>query len=206
MRSLVALSLVGAVCGPAWARPDHDHVPPGAFRSDVQMRMPVDGRGDSASQQLRDARPEPWQRAERPVDRAPSGATRAELPLKSEIAQKAHPGDQREVTKTPPALEARAQNAKPADDRMGRPEQKPQLPIKIDVAMKMQHGDQLESTANPSVAKPVGQSSATAQPRSQSGKPEPEAITAQQRQMLCHLAGVCLPAAHASDDVGDKTK
>jgi hypothetical protein len=208
MRSLIALSLVGAVCGPAWARPDRDQVPPGAFNRDVQMRMPVDGRGDSASHQMREARPggDPWQRAERPSasanDRAPTGATRADLPLKSEIAQKAHPGDHREMNARPQALDARAQNAKPADDRMGRPEAKPALPIKIDVAMKAQHGDQLEPSSSGKAAKPADQSATASSQKSNKGVHE--SMTADQRKMLCALAGVCLPMSVGSDDVEDK--
>jgi hypothetical protein len=212
MRSLIALSLVGAVCGPAWARPDHDQVPPGAFNRDVQMRMPVDGRGDSASHQMREARPEPWQRAERPsapstMDRAPTGATRADLPLKSEIAQKAHPGDHREINARPQALDARAQTVTPANDRMGRPEAKPALPIKIDVAMKAQHGDQLEPSSNGKAAKPADQSTAKAVASSQkSDKGVHESMSPDQKKMLCALAGVCLPQSIGSDDVEDKVE
>jgi hypothetical protein len=195
MRSLVALSLVGAVCAPAWARPDHDHIPPGALRGDVQMRMPVDGRGDTASPMMRQDRPEPWQRAEKPVDRPPTTAARADLPLKPEVAQKAHPGDQREVAARPQALDARAQATQPGttSDRFGRPEARPQLPIKIDVAMKAQQGDRLE----PAAAAPAAKSS---------DKSAHQSITREQRELLCKATGVCLPMATASDDVEDKTR
>ena len=206
MRSLVALSLVGAVCGPAWARPDHDRatpdrVPPGALRSEVQMRLPVDGRGDTAAQpapaRSQDAA---WQRAERPQpDRAPTSAPRAALPLKADIAQKAHPGDHRDVNAAPPALDARAQNAKPADDRMGRPDAKPALPLKVDVVMKAQHGDQIEPTDAVKAARPSEQ-------KADKGKGQHDVLTAADRQMLCRLAGVCLPASAGSDDVEDKTR
>ena len=210
MRSLVALSLVGAVCGPAWARPDHDRaatserVPPGAFRSEVQMRMPVDGRGDTATQP-RESKPEPWMRAERPqgtVDRAPTSAPRADLPLKAEIAQKAHPGDHRDGNAAPQALDARAEAAKPADDRMGRPAEKPALPLKVDVVMKAQHGDQIEPTAQPG----SGAAKSADQRAAPKGKPQHDAMTREQRQMLCQLAGVCFSAGAGSDDVEDKTK
>jgi len=198
MRSLVALGLVCGMTAPAWARPDGNNdrpPPPGMMRSDVQMRMPVDGRGDTMSQ-IRDARPEPWQRAERPqVDRAPT-TPRMELPLRSDIAQKAHPGDARDMQPKPQALDARMQNQKPADDRMGRPEQKPTLPIKIEVSMK-QHGGE--------VAQEAASGGSTAQQKKASA-PATAKMTPHDRDMLCRTAGVCLPQSHATDDSEDKTE
>jgi hypothetical protein len=193
MRSLFALSLVCGMTAPALARPDGNDrpPPPSMMRSEVQMRMPVDGRGDTASM-ARDARPDPWQRAEKPqVDRAPTSA-RAELPLKSDVAQKAHPGDARDMQPKPQGLDARMQNQKPADDRYGRPEQKPALPIKIEVAMKQQGGEIGEGNASGSAAK-----------KSASGGAK---MTPHDRDMLCRTAGVCLPASHATDDTEDKTE
>src|SRR5437016_5856485 len=126
MRSLIALSLVAGLTAAAWARPDGNNdrpPPPSMMRSEVQMRLPVDGRGDTVAP-MRESRPEPWQRAERgpQSNRAPTGARRLDLPLKSEVMHKAHPGDQRDVTPKPQALDARAQQQKPAGERMGRPE------------------------------------------------------------------------------------
>ncbi|HEX9102106.1 MAG TPA: hypothetical protein VF997_07880, partial [Polyangia bacterium] len=139
----------------AWARPDGNNdrpPPPGMMRQEVQMRLPVDGRGDTMGP-MRESRPEPWQHAERPAqDRAPTGVQR-DLPLKSDVAQKAHPGDQREVAQKPQGLDARAQPQKPADDRMGRPVGKPALPIKTEIMMKQQHGDNRDGASTaPSAA------------------------------------------------------
>ena len=199
MRSLIALSLVGGLAAPALARPDSSNdrpPPPSMMRQEVQMRMPVDGRGDTMAP-VRESRPEPWQRAERPAqDRAPTGAQRMDLPLKSNVAQKAHPGDSREMAPKPQGLDARVQNQKPADDRMGRPEQKPALPIKTEVMMKQQHGDNRDSSTVPA-ASSAGRSSA----RSSTAK-----MTPHDRDMLCRMSGVCLPQAHATDDVEDKTE
>jgi hypothetical protein len=201
MRSFIALSLVAGLSAPAWARPDGNNdrpPPPSMMRSEVQMRMPVDGRGDTMAP-VRESKPEPWQRADRPqVDRAPTGAQRMDLPLKSEVMQKAHPGDQREVTPKPQALDARVQNQKPAGDRMGRPEMKPELPIKTEVMMKQQHGDNRDSS-------PASSGSA-AKRESGAQKPATASMTAHDRQMLCKMAGLCLPQAHAGDDVEDKTE
>src|SRR2546421_11602115 len=96
MRSLIALSLVGGLAAPAWARPDNDRSPPpSVMRQEVQVRMPIDGRGDMVVP-LRESRPEPWQRAERPTqDRAPTGAQRMDLAFKRDVAQKAQPGGSR---------------------------------------------------------------------------------------------------------------
>lgn len=210
MRSFIALSLVAGLTAPAWARPDNNDrpPPPSMMRSDVQMRLPVDGRGDTMAP-MRESRPEPWQRptneAARPqVDRAPTGAQRMDLPLKSDVMQKAHPGDRREENAKPQALDARVQNQKPAGDRMGRPEAKPALPIKIDVMMKQQHGDNGDSSTAPagSAAKPVG----AKQPAGQQQRPATAGMTPHDRQMLCKMAGLCLPQAHATDDVEDKTE
>jgi hypothetical protein len=199
MRSLVALSLVCGMAAPALARPDGNNdrpPPPSVMRSDVQMRMPVDGRGDTMSQ-VRDARPEPWQHAERPqVDRAPT-TPRMDLPLKSEVAQKAHPGDARDMQPKPQGLDARAQNQKPATDRMGRAEQKPALPIKTEILMKQEHGDNRDAATAPAAGSAAKQSSAQ--------KPA-ATMTAHDRDMLCRMSGVCLPQAHAGDDVEDKTE
>ncbi|MCU1276702.1 MAG: hypothetical protein JWM53_248, partial [bacterium] len=117
--------------------------------------------------------------------------------LKADVMQKAHPGDQREVTARPQALDARVQNQKPATDRMGRPEAQPALPIKTEVMMKQQHGDNRDSsTASPaaSAAKQIGASKGAA------------GMTPHDRDMLCKMAGLCLPEAHATDDVEDKTE
>ncbi len=193
MRSLVALSLLGGLCAPAWARPDNDRPPPPSMmRNEVQMRMPVDGRGET-QMMMRDARPEPWQRAERPQAERPPTSARTELPLKADVAMKAHPGDAREMTPKPQALDARTVDAKPAGDRMGRPEAKPALPIKTDVAMKMQGGDSREPTA----AKSQGTT------KDASGH---RAMTAHDKQMLCRMAGVCFPAQKDSDDTEDLAK
>ena len=138
MRSFLALSLVAGLTAPAWARPDGNNdrpPPPSMMRQEVQMRMPVDGRGDTPSM-MRQSRPEPWQRAERPQAERPS-TQRMDLPLKSDIAQKAHPGDARDVTPKPQALDARVQDQKPAGDRMGRPVEKPALPIKTSLLFSM---------------------------------------------------------------------
>ena len=201
MRSFIALSLVAGLSAPAWARPDGNNdrpPPPSMMRSEVQMRMPVDGRGDTVSP-MRESRPDPWQRADRPqADRAPTAATRMDLPLKSDVMQKAHPGDQREVTGKPQALDAKAQNQKPAGDRMGRPEQKPELPIKTEVMMKQQHGDNRDSSPSSSGSAAKQQSSAQ--------KRGTASMTSHDRDMLCKMAGLCLPQAHAGDDVEDKTE
>ena len=201
MRSLIALSLVGGLTAPAWARPDGNNdrpPPPSMMRSDVQMRMPVDGRGDTVAP-MRESRPEPWQRAERPqAERAPSGAQRADLPFKSDVMQKAHPGDQREMAPKPQALDARAQNQAPAGDRMGRPEAKPTLPIKTEVMMKQQHGDNRDSS--PASSGSAAKSSASSSTASHA------TMSSHDRQMLCKMAGLCLPQAHATDDVEDKTE
>lgn len=199
MRSLIALSLVCGVTAPAWARPDGNNdrpPPPSMMRQEVQMRMPVDGRGDTASM-MRDARPEPWQRAERPQQAERPTTQRMDLPLKSDVAQKAHPGDARDMQPKPQALDARMQNQKPTDDRMGRPEQKPTLPIKIEVSMK-QHGGEVaqEAAAGGSAAK--SSSSKTAQGATK--------MTPHDRDMLCRTAGLCLPQLHATDDSEDKTE
>jgi hypothetical protein len=200
MRSFLALSLVAGLAAPAWARPDGNNdrpPPPSMMRQEVQMRMPVDGRGDTPSM-MRDYKPEPWQRAERPAqDRAPTGAQRMDLPFKSEVAQKAHPGDARDMTPKPQGLDARVQDQKPAGDRMGRPEQKPALPIKTEVMMKQQHGDNRD-----------GASTAPAAGASQSAAKQPATatMTAHDREMLCKMAGLCLPQARATDDVEDKTE
>lgn len=192
MHRLIAFGLIAGLSAPAMAHPDHDRPPPPSMmRSDVQMRMPVDGRADTQSF-IRDSKPEPWQRAERPADRAPTGAQRMDLPLKSELLQKAHPGDARDTTPKPQALDARAVDAKPAGDRMGRPEAQPALPIKMDVAMKAQGGDSREPTAAKSTAPEAGARHAS--------------MTPHDKQMLCKMAGVCLPAANATDDVEDKTE
>ncbi|MCU1276714.1 MAG: hypothetical protein JWM53_260 [bacterium] len=211
MRSFIALSLVVGLSAPAWARPDGNNdrpPPPSMMRSDVQMRMPVDGRADTVAP-MRESRPEPWQRATnevaRPqVDRAPTGAQRMDLPLKSDVMQKAHPGDQREVTGKPQALDARVQNQKPVDDRMGRPEMKPALPIKTDVMMKQQHGDNRDSSTAPSgsAAKQAG----AQKPAAAQHKPATADMTPHDREMLCKMAGLCMPQAHATDDVEDKTE
>ena len=201
MRSLVALSLVAGLTAPAWARPDGNNdrpPPPSMMRSDVQMRMPVDGRGDTMAP-VRESRPEQWQRAERPqVDRAPTGAQRMDLPLKSDVLQKAHPGDQRDVSPKPQALDARVQDQKPTGDRMGRPEAKPALPIKTEVMMKQQHGDNRDSSTS--------SSGSAAKQQGGAQKPATASMTPHDRQMLCKMAGLCLPQARASDDVEDKTK
>jgi hypothetical protein len=164
------------------------------MRSDVQMRMPVDGRGDTMSQ-VRDARPEPWQHAERPqVDRAPT-TPRMDLPLKSEVAQKAHPGDARDMQPKPQGLDARVQNQKPTGDRFGRPEAKPALPIRGDVMLKLER-EGAEAASTGSAAKPAGQGARGAATK----------MTPQDKEMLCRMAGVCMPQGHASDDNEDKTE
>ncbi len=200
MRSLVALSLLGGLTATAWARPDGNNdrpPPPSMMRPEVQMRMPVDGRGDTVAP-MRESRPEPWQRAERPsAERAQTSAPRMDLPLKSDVAQKAHPGDQRDMAPKPQGLDARAQNQKPVDDRMGRPAEKPALPIKTEVMMKQQHGDNRDGASTTPAAASAGKQG-SAQTRA--------AMTPHDRQMLCKMAGVCLPQSHASDDVEDKTE
>jgi len=198
MRSLVVLGLVGGLTAIAWARPDGNNdrpPPPGMMRQEVQMRMPVDGRGDTASM-VRDMRPEPWQsastQAARPqAERPPTSAQRRDVPLKADVAQKAHPGDARDMQPKPPGLDARMQPQKPATDRMGRPEQKPALPIKTEVLMKQSGGEVGEAAANGSAAK---------------ANAKGVKMTAHDREMLCRTAGVCLPQSRATDDVEDKTE
>lgn len=192
MRRLAAFGLVAGLCAPALAHPDHDRPPPPSMmRQEVQMRLPVDGRADTQSF-VRDAKPEPWQRAERPAERAPTGAQRMDLPLKSDVQQKLRPGDTRDTTPKPQALQARPVDAKPAGDRMGRPEAKPALPIKIDVAMKLSGGDDRE----PSAAKPAAHEAGA----------RAAAMNPHDKQMLCKMAGVCLPQGKSSDDVEDLAK
>lgn len=202
MRSLVVLSLVGGLTAIAWARPDGNNdrpPPPGMMRQEVQMRMPVDGRGDTMGA-IRESRPEPWQRAERPqAERPATGAQRADLPLKSEVLQKARPGDQRDMAPKPQALDARAQNQAPAGDRMGRPVEKPALPIKTEIVMKQQHGDNRDGASTAPAAGSAAKSAGAARPATAT-------MTPHDRQMLCKMAGLCLPQAHATDDVEDKTE
>jgi len=202
MRSLVVLSLVGGLTAIAWARPDGNNdrpPPPSMMRQEVQMRMPVDGRGDTMGP-MREARPEAWQRAERPqAERPATGAQRPDLPLKSEVMQKAHPGDQRDMAPKPQALDARAQAQRPAGDRMGRPVEKPALPIKTEIMMKQQHGDNRDGASTAPAAGSAAKSSGAQ-------KPSTATMTPHDRQMLCQMAGVCLPQAHATDDVEDKTE
>lgn len=197
MRSLVVLSLVGGLTAIAWARPDGNNdrpPPPSMMRQEVQMRMGVDGRGDTMGS-MRESRPEPW-RVDRPqAERPVTGAQRPDLPLKSEVLQKARPGDQRDMSPKPQALDARAQKQKPVDDRMGRPAEKPALPIKTEIMMKQQHGDNRDGASTPAAsASATKPAAATA------------TMTSHDRQMLCKMAGVCLPQAHATDDVEDKTE
>ena len=117
MRSLIALSLVGGLAAPAWARPDGNNdrpPPPSMMRSgcaDAHARRRA-RRHDGA-----DAREPAGAVAARrrpQADRAPTGAQRMDLPLKSDVAQKAHPGDSRDMAPKPQALDARAQSQKPA--------------------------------------------------------------------------------------------
>ena len=149
---------------------------------------------------MRESRPEPWQRPERPAqDRAPTGAQRMDLPLKSDVAQKAHPGDAREMAPKPQGLDARAQSQKPASDRMGRAESKPALPIKTEILMKQEHGDNRDAATATAAGSAAKQSSASAHKQTAT-------MTAHDRDMLCRMSGVCLPQAHAGDDVEDKTE
>jgi hypothetical protein len=122
-----------------------------------------------------------------------------DLPFKADVMQKAHPGDQREVTPKPQALDARVQDQKPAGDRMGRPEAKPALPIKTEVMMKQQHGDNRDSSTAPAAG-------SAAKQQSGAQKPATASMTPHDRQMLCKMAGLCLPQAHATDDVEDKVE
>ena len=199
MRTFIALSLVSGLMAPAWARPDGNNdrpAPPNLMRSEVQMRLVVDGRADTAAT-ARAGRPEPWQRAERPeAARAPAGAQRTDLPFKSEVLQKAHPGDQREMSPRPQGLDARVQEQKPAGDRMGRPVGKPALPIKTEVMLRQDHGDNREASA----ASPASTAKSSAAPSSARAT-----MTAQDREMMCKMTGIC-SQARASDDVEDKTE
>jgi len=179
MRSFLALSLVAGLTAPAWARPDGNN-------------DRHDGRGDTPSM-MQQQRPEPWQRPERPQAERPQ-TQRMDLPFKSEVMQKAHPGDARDVTPKPQALDARVQDQKPAGDRMGRPVEKPVLPIKTEVMMKQQHGDNRDGASSAAASGSAAKQPATA------------TMTAHDRQMLCKMAGLCLPQAHATDDVEDKTE
>jgi hypothetical protein len=203
MRTIIAFSVTAAVATSAWARPDHDHVPPGAFRSETQMRMPVDGRADTMVRE-RPNRPDPWEHAAKPAEHAPSAA-QSQLPLKSEVAQKAQQGDHREVAAKPQALDAKAQPQQPASDRMGRPEVKPALPLKTEIAIQAQHGGDSREASSSS-------SSPNAKPDDKRAKNPQQAppprlnMTAHDRQMLCRQAGVCLPQSVATDDVEDKTE
>jgi hypothetical protein len=79
---------------------------------------------------------------------------------------------------------------------MGRPAEKPALPIKTEVMMKQQHGDNRDGASSA----PAASSSSAAK------KPATAAMTAHDRTMLCKMAGLCLPQAHATDDVEDKTE
>jgi hypothetical protein len=188
MRSLIALGLVAGLSAPAMARPDHHRPPPpGALRSDMQMRMPTEMRVD---------KPEPWMRAERPQpERPPTSAQRADLPVKTEVMMKAHPGDSREVAAKPQGLAAQpTAAAKPADDRFGRPEAKPAVPLKTDVVIKMQAGDRTESA-------PAARSAAHA-----AGGGDKQPMTAKDKEMLCKMVGVCLPSGQHSDDPQDLVK
>ena len=89
-------------------------------------------------------------------------------------------------------------NEKPAGDRMGRPEMKPELPIKTEVMMKQQHGDNRDSS--------TASSGSAAKHESGAQKPATASMTPHDREMLCKMAGLCLPQAHAGDDVEDKTE
>ncbi|HEX6835856.1 MAG TPA: hypothetical protein VF334_04750 [Polyangia bacterium] len=99
----------------------------------------------------------------------------------------------------PQALDARAQNQKPVDDRMGRPVEKPALPIKTEIMMKQQHGDNRDGASTAPAAGSAAKSSSAQ-------RPSTAIMTPHDRQMLCKMAGVCLPQAHATDDVEDKTE
>lgn len=210
MRTLIAFSVVAGVASAAWARPDHDHVPPGAFRSETQMRMPVDGRGETM-ERGQPARQDPWERAARPqstIDRAPPSA-QPQLPLKSEIQQKAQQGDHREMAAKPQALDPQAQAAKPSTDRMGRPEAKPVLPLKTDIALRAQNGgdsrEPSSSSAAPNAKSPDDKDGKRAR-NPMLAKPPRLDMTAHDRQMLCRQVGLCLPQSAGSDDVEDKTE
>jgi hypothetical protein len=151
---------------------------------------------------MRAERPDPWMRAEKPqAERPQTSAPRMDVPLKSDVAQKAHPGDSREMAPKPAGLDARMQNGKPVGDRMGRAEPKPALPIKTDVMMKQQHGDNFDgaSTAPAAAASSASKSSSASAPNRQM-------MTAHDKEMLCRMAGVCLPQSRAGDDVEDKTE
>jgi hypothetical protein len=203
MRILIAFSVIAGVASAAWAKPDHDHVPPGAFRSETQMRMPTDGRGDTVSRE-RSSRPDPWEHAARPVERAPSSA-QVQLPLKSEVAQKIQQGDHREVTGKPQALDARAQPQQPTTDRMGRTAAAPALPLKTEVLIQAQHGGDSREASSSSAA-PNAKADDKRAKNPQHAPPPRLDMTAHDREMLCRQSGVCLPQGHATDDVEDKTE
>lgn len=207
MRILIAFSVIAGVASAAWAKPDHDHVPPGAFRSETQMRMPSDGRGDTMMRE-RPSRPDPWERAGRSVERAPSSA-QPPLPLKSEVAQKVQQGDHREVTARPQALDAKAQPHKPAPnpgDLMGRAAARPALPLKTDVAIQAQHGGDSREASSSSAAPNAKSDDARRAKNPQQAPPPRLNLTAHDRDMLCQTSGVCLPQSRATDDVEDKTE
>ena len=203
MRILIAFSVIAGVASAAWAKPDHDHVPPGAFRTETQMRMPVDGRGDTMTRE-KPSRPDPWEKQARPAERAPTAA-QAQLPLKSEVALKAQQGDHREVASKPQALDAKAQPQKPAGDLMGRAAAKPALPLKTEIAIQAQNGGDSRESSSSSAA-PSAKPDDKRAKNPQQAKPPRLNMSAHDREMLCRQSGVCLPQSQATDDVEDKTE
>jgi hypothetical protein len=190
--SLVGLSALVAL--PAFANPwDHSAAPPPTtMRPEMQMRTNVDGRGD-----LHEA---PTGRAEMPSASRPQAErmthAQPQLPIRNDVAMRAHPGDQGEDA-APAGPLARKDEVAPAQkpniDLMGRKEAGPPVQLKTQVMLKLQGEESPESDA---AKGSLGQGGASKQ----------RPISAQEQKMLQKKLGMRLPGpAIGSDDPDDKT-
>jgi hypothetical protein len=206
---LLAVGFTIGLAGTAGARPwDHDHsaAPTHGLRPEIANRIQVDGRADRAQEHV--SRPEPSARPQARPDNNVGQAKHFALPLKSDIAMKARPGDDREsgAAKSPTAKPVDQSNA--VDNSFGRVKSHFALPLKRDIALKARPGDDREDS------RPTGAMASTKDAHAEKilGKhgitfnSAARPTSASDKLSLCRHTGVCLPSASGSDDTEDKTE
>jgi hypothetical protein len=188
--SALALSL------PAWANPPRDP-PPQVMRPDIQLHNSTDGRGDMHEAAARNMEPPAA------VKPAPESLSHRDmqLPIKSEVAMKARPGDDKDNATGQQVVKANPQSQPAArDDRMGRPDAPPPVQIKTQVMLKLQ-GDESPEGGKVSTQLPTGAAKGTG---------EQKALKPHSRQELESFSkhtGLKLPFdPEGSDDADDKVE
>lgn len=202
-----SLGLAGSALAKPWDR-ENASPPPGAFRSEIQLRGSVDGRADLHAD--RASRPDPYSmETAKPAPDRDVGQAKAPPPVqfKAEITMRMQHGDNREGGSASQVSSTAAQRPT-VDNSFGRQAKPAPIPLKSEVALRLQgEGNRDDGSASKRDAADKRDRNSKEQHLTVKhvGSNANAPLSPDEKTALCKHTGVCVPVYLESDDVSDKT-